>query len=213
MNTEDIRAWFTVLSAVVAAATFAIGLIRHRSDIKSKKIFDWQKVVIHEIFEKSETASLNFSEIRSKYLAEAQSYQGEQIPQKELAISSLRRILVSMVADNIIRQYNKDRYSLNCEDFISIQSRIQANEKSIRIKEIYYTSYSEALSNPFKLSVDQMISRIADLKGYKPSEIRVEIEHMLNVEKLYLNSAGRIGPKHKVTADLDENIYEVGLRE
>ena len=98
----------TATSAVVAATTFAITMIARSRETEKKRVESWQRIVIYQIIRTQD--GCNFTYIKTAYLQEAQTLESFSLPKSEIQNDALRKILLSMVVDNLILEDVEGRY-------------------------------------------------------------------------------------------------------
>lgn len=107
---EKISHWAGALSALIAAIALAISLAKYWSDTEASKIGKWQEVAVYEYI--LENPLKTFREIKIGYIVEAQQITSFSLPKEEIQDDSLRKILLKLQADGLIRLRDTLQYEV-----------------------------------------------------------------------------------------------------
>jgi hypothetical protein len=106
---------FQILTAVTAAAAFALSLRTRLSDRRQLRVRDWQRVVVYTIIE---TMSLQkraptLVEVQTQYLQKAQQLTQFKLRREQLQEGVLRYILMGLQHDGLIELGEGAKYRLS----------------------------------------------------------------------------------------------------
>ena len=125
----------TAASAVVAATTLAISVAAKTRETQKARVESWQRLVVYQIIRAQD--GCNFTHIKTAYLQEAQSLESFSLSKSEIQIDALRKILLSLVVDNLILEDVEGKYWWRK---VSQPRRSLADDNKDLIEQLYQKS-------------------------------------------------------------------------
>jgi hypothetical protein len=149
----------TISGTVVAIVGGFIGLLKFFSDKRETTIREWQKVVIQKLFQQVEGKSMSFSTILQQYRSEAQAFAAYDLKKAEISEDSLRRVLIELVASNILCMEAKDSYKLYIPKKAMFEDAYELTQKinSELVKVIG--------PSPYMYKLDEVAKKIGEAVG------------------------------------------------
>jgi hypothetical protein len=109
MEKEAITSTTAVISSIIAIAALAYQMASKRAEDTEKEMTTWQKTAIYDVLDQK--LSLNFDELYSAYLNEiANENYRRHVPSKQVTKQELRKIILSLRADQIIDYDSQRKY-------------------------------------------------------------------------------------------------------
>jgi cytochrome P450 len=109
--------WYQVfpvsLSAIVAASTLVFAVMSRWREARNARVLEWQRGVVHSIFQKEESQPLSFNRIIQLYRSEASAFSTHKLKPDELSADALRKILIGLVSSRVLDQRGGDNYALH----------------------------------------------------------------------------------------------------
>ncbi len=196
------------ISAIIAMLTYISNSIRNRKLERRKKIEEWQRIVVYKIIRYNKNA--NFKFIKSRYLEEAQIIKSIHLPKDEIQNDTLRKILLELVADNLILE---DKRGI----FLYRQVGISHADKVKMVEDVMKNSRHKTIQ--YQNTRPKIIKYIEENPGNTAEKIFLEVkkeyeeleQELANDIIAILRTEGIIkkdgNNKFFPTIDFDEGIY------
>lgn len=183
----------TAVSAVVAVVTLAITLLVIRSETRTRRIEDWQKVVVYSILSKADLGGLSFEEIKRQYLNEVQTFGGFDIPKEAIQDSALNRVLMTLYATGVIERDKERQFTLRLVSPLRYRASIdEERERGRRMQAADDNILSRVRIDNCRYTPNQIAEIVVPQYSLQPGEFNVVISTMISQNRVKLDDKNRL---------------------
>lgn len=162
--------------------------VERQKEERQTKVLAWQKIIVFKIIEKGyyeskQKGGWNFDVIKGKYVTEAATVQGIDLKKEELSDLALKRIILDLMANQLIFQTVDEHFIINAA---LMNPRF---DRTYSIEEVKYEIMNLITTEGGKYTVEAVGQKIHQkLAGTKPEEYNYVINNLIATRMLEITT-------------------------
>lgn len=178
------------VAALVALISLAISVSTINSSAQRADVREWQKTVVYEIIGNADPdVGVNFSEIQTFYLNEAQKLIVIDLPKDEIQDISLQRILRELITDESIVKNRQGYFKQQTSTFSTNRNRVLSNKNK---SDLEIEILSIVQTDSCRYDPDTLKHKVENTSKLSTKQFYLVITTLLASNKIIKNDEGNI---------------------
>ena len=191
----------TAFSAVMSFLAVAVAAFQYYQFEQDKKTEDWQKVVVYKYVLEEENP-VNFNQIKSNYVANAQQLRSFDLEEESIQDDALRKVLLDLQSSGVIQMVKDEKFEPVVEKTsvamtlmrdMLIQQKLTPDYKDyVELQQIIFDELSFE-GNCYKYTPDTLWAKISNSKKLKFNQASfLETLHSMRPHLVLFRADGKL---------------------